>query len=29
VPNIALEAEPEWKPGYVLRGLQELRVSTR
>jgi len=26
LPDLALEAEPEWKPGYVIRGLRELRV---
>ncbi|HEY0357419.1 MAG TPA: cytochrome P450 [Mycobacteriales bacterium] len=27
VPGLALVAEPRWKPGYVLRGLEELRVT--
>lgn len=26
LPNLELAAEPVWKPGYVLRGLAELRV---
>ena len=26
LPNLELVQEPEWKPGYVLRGLKELRV---
>jgi cytochrome P450 len=26
LPNLELVKEPEWKPGYVLRGLKELRV---
>jgi cytochrome P450 len=26
VPNMELVAEPEWKPGYIIRGLKELRV---
>jgi cytochrome P450 len=28
LPRLDLEAEPEWKPGYVIRGLKELRVRT-
>jgi cytochrome P450 len=27
VPKLALVSEPRWKPGYVLRGLEELRVT--
>jgi cytochrome P450 len=27
VPGLELVAEPQWKPGYVLRGLEELRVT--
>jgi cytochrome P450 len=27
VPGLELVAEPRWKPGYVLRGLEELRVT--
>ncbi|MEV0962022.1 cytochrome P450 [Streptomyces sp. NPDC049910] len=26
-PGMRLAAEPEWKPGYVIRGLRELRVE--
>ncbi|AWI28307.1 cytochrome P450 [Streptomyces tirandamycinicus] len=26
-PTMRLAAEPEWKPGYVIRGLRELRVE--
>ncbi|MFD4855766.1 cytochrome P450 [Streptomyces atratus] len=26
-PNLRLVAEPEWNPGYVIRGLKELRVE--
>jgi cytochrome P450 len=26
LPRLELEAEPEWKPGYIIRGLRELRV---
>ncbi|RNL72110.1 cytochrome P450 [Streptomyces sp. I6] len=26
-PGMRLAAEPEWKPGYVIRGLRELRVD--
>ncbi|MET7365415.1 cytochrome P450 [Streptomyces sp. NPDC005566] len=26
-PGMRLSAEPEWKPGYVIRGLRELRVE--
>ncbi|WP_335936848.1 cytochrome P450 [Streptomyces sp. PTD5-9] len=26
-PNLRLAAEPEWNPGYVIRGLKELRVE--
>ena len=26
LPNLELEAAPEWKPGYIIRGLRELRV---
>jgi cytochrome P450 len=26
-PGLRLEAEPEWNPGYVIRGLRELRVA--
>ncbi|MGW2178422.1 cytochrome P450 [Streptomyces sp. NPDC001732] len=26
-PNMRLVAEPEWNPGYVIRGLKELRVE--
>ncbi|MEV4919484.1 cytochrome P450 [Streptomyces tirandamycinicus] len=26
-PTMRLVAEPEWKPGYVIRGLRELRVE--
>jgi cytochrome P450 len=26
-PAMELAAEPQWKPGYVLRGLEELRVT--
>ena len=26
LPNLELAAEPVWKPGFVLRGLAELRV---
>ncbi len=26
-PDLRLSAEPKWKPGYVLRGLQSLRVE--
>ena len=26
LPNMELVAEPEWKPGYIIRGLKELRV---
>jgi cytochrome P450 len=28
VPRLQLVAEPRWKPGYVMRGLEELRVTT-
>jgi cytochrome P450 len=28
LPRLELETEPEWKPGYVIRGLKELRVRT-
>jgi cytochrome P450 len=28
LPRMELAAEPEWKPGYVIRGLRELRVRT-
>ncbi|MFZ5852230.1 MAG: cytochrome P450 [Actinomycetota bacterium] len=28
-PTLALAAEPEWKPGYVIRGLRELRVTVQ
>jgi cytochrome P450 len=27
VPGMQLVEEPTWKPGYVLRGLEELRVT--
>jgi cytochrome P450 len=27
VPNLALEREPEWQAGYIIRGLKELLVS--
>jgi cytochrome P450 len=27
VPELELAAEPRWKPGYVMRGLEELRVT--
>jgi cytochrome P450 len=27
LPRLELVEEPVWKPGYVIRGLQELRVS--
>jgi cytochrome P450 len=27
-PNLELQAEPEWKAGYIIRGLEELRVTT-
>jgi cytochrome P450 len=26
-PDLRLDAEPEWKPGYIIRGLRELSVS--
>jgi cytochrome P450 len=26
-PNLSLEREPEWKPGYIIRGLTELAVT--
>jgi cytochrome P450 len=26
-PSLRLNAEPEWKPGYIIRGLRELSVS--
>ena len=26
LPGLELEQEPEWKPGYIIRGLRELRV---
>jgi cytochrome P450 len=26
LPRLELETEPEWKPGYIMRGLRELRV---
>ena len=26
LPNLELVREPAWKPGYVIRGLAELRV---
>jgi len=26
-PGLRLDAEPEWKPGYIIRGLRELAVS--
>jgi cytochrome P450 len=26
LPGLELDAEPEWKPGYIMRGLRELRV---
>ena len=26
LPRMELVAEPEWKPGYIIRGLKELRV---
>ena len=26
LPRLELEREPEWKPGYIIRGLRELRV---
>jgi cytochrome P450 len=26
-PGLRLDAEPEWKPGYIIRGLRELPVS--
>jgi cytochrome P450 len=28
VPKLSLVREPEWKPGYILRGLSELAVTT-
>jgi hypothetical protein len=27
-PNLELVAEPRWKPNYVIRGLEGLRVRT-
>ncbi|MGH2428392.1 MAG: cytochrome P450 [Candidatus Limnocylindria bacterium] len=27
LPSLRLEAEPAWKPSYIIRGLRELRVS--
>jgi cytochrome P450 len=27
LPDLALEAEPRWKPNYVIRGLERLQVS--
>jgi cytochrome P450 len=29
VPGIALAQEPEWSPGYIIRGLETLPVTTR
>ncbi len=26
LPDLALEQEPAWKPNYIIRGLEELRV---
>jgi cytochrome P450 len=26
-PGLRLVAEPQWKPGYIIRGLRELRVE--
>ena len=26
-PELRLAAEPEWKPGYVIRGLESLQVG--
>ncbi len=28
VPNLELQAEPEWKAGYIIRGSKELKVTT-
>ena len=27
VPGLALATEPRWKPGYIIRGLEDLRVT--
>jgi cytochrome P450/uncharacterized membrane protein YdbT with pleckstrin-like domain len=29
VPHLALAAEPRWAPGYIIRGLESLPVTTR